>query len=147
MLNDKHLAIIDDLIAGQKRKDIEQSRGISHAQLYRITRQPEFIERWEQERARVHRERADRLWRVAELSMDVVLESLDERDPKMAADMLKLLAPGLADIRHVPAVPTEEVESRSALTPGHPTSYTCDGCDKQCKSARGLAIHRRTHAT
>jgi hypothetical protein len=82
MLSDKQLAIIDDLVAGRKRKDIELSREISHTQLYRYMRDLEFVERWAQERARVHQERVDRLWKVTEASMDVVLGSLEEATPR-----------------------------------------------------------------
>jgi hypothetical protein len=63
----------------------------------------------------------------------------------MATDMMKLLAPGLADIQHLASPPPEE--PRSALTPGgDPPSLMCGTCGRQCKSTGGLASHRRTHA-
>jgi hypothetical protein len=146
MLNDKQLEAIDELVAGKKRVEVEQSVGISHAQLYRWTLDPEFVQRWDRERARRHQERVERLWTVADRAMDVVLESLDEGDPKMAGDVLKLVARGLSDVGRIPAVPSEEAKSRAPLTGGgDQAAHTCGSCGRECKSAGALASHQRIH--
>ena len=64
MLNDKQEAAIDLLVAGRKGVDIEKEVGVSHAQLYRWRHDPEFVARWEDARAQVHEQRAEKLFEV-----------------------------------------------------------------------------------
>lgn len=150
MLNDKQLAAIDLMVAGRPLHEIEEVVGISHTQFWRWrTDDNEFQVRLDQERARLHQERVEKLWLVGERAMDVALESLEEGDPTMARDILKLLAPGLVDVRYSNQGPP--ALGMAASQPQLPTDTTvrfrCDECGRECRSAAGLASHGRTHAT
>ncbi len=150
MLSDKQLAAIDQLSAGMKRKDVEASVGVSHAQLWRWTRDPEFKAIWEGERVLRHQERSEALWRLTERAIEVAHESLDEGDPRMAIDILKLAAPGLVDVQWIPVGWAEKAEGAAPRLPESPDGssrgYQCETCGKECKSAGALGSHRRTHA-
>jgi hypothetical protein len=146
MLNDKQLQAIDELVAGRKRNEIEASVGISHAQLNRWTHEPSFIQRWETERAVAHERRMDKLWLAGDRALDVLIDSLEEGDPKTAMDLLKLLAPGLIDVRRV----REDRTAAKGLASGMPgiveaAEHRCRSCGKEFKSAGALGSHDRTH--
>ena len=82
-------------------------------------------------------------------ALDVALASLEEGDPIMARDIIKILAPALFDVRYV----SSREATPHALHPpvpaglGVPTRHLCESCDKECGTAGALASHRRTHLT
>jgi hypothetical protein len=146
MLTDPQLIAIDLMVAGRPLGEVQEAAGISRTQLWRWrTQDPAFALRLEQERARLHQERVDKLWRVTDRAMDVALDSLDEGDPIMARDILRLVAPGLVDVRDAtPPAAVAVADPRHAL-PASETGLRCGVCGKQCRSPGGLASHRRTH--
>ena len=149
MLNGKQEAAIDLLAAGRKGVDIEKEVGVSHAQLYRWRQDPEFVARWEDARAQVHEQRAEKLFEVGSRALDVALASLAEGDPIMARDIIKILAPALFDVRYVSqreATP-HALHPPVPAGPRVPTRHLCESCDKECGTAGALASHRRTHLT
>ena len=101
MLNDKQEAAIDLLVAGRKGVDIEKEVGVSHAQLYRWKQDAEFVARWEDARAQVHEQRAEKLFEVGNRALDVALATLDEGDPINGAGHQQIPAPALVDVRYV----------------------------------------------
>jgi hypothetical protein len=147
LLSDKQLQAIDELAAGRKRVEVETSVDVSHAQLSRWIKEEAFIQRWELMRAELHERRIDKLWGAADKAIDVLIASLDEGDPKVAMDLLKLLGPGLIDVRRVREEShTEERSVPEPLQEGS-VSHRCDSCGQEFKGAGALGSHRRTHAT
>ena len=148
MLTDKQLAAIDLLVAGHKGVDIEKQIGVSHVTLFRWKHEDEFLSVWEAERARAHEERVEKLWRVGERAMDVVLESLEEGDPTMARDVgpeARRPGPGRRPPGPADGSPGAAASPPIAriLTDDQPARHKCVSCGKVCKSAGALASHRR----
>jgi hypothetical protein len=101
LLNDKQLQAVDELAVGRKGIEVETSVGVSHAQLNRWMNEEAFVQRWELVRVELHERRIDKFWAAADKAIDVLIASLDEGDPKVAMDLLKLLGPGLIDVRRI----------------------------------------------
>lgn len=97
MLNDKQLQAIDLMVNGWRFTEIEEAIGVSHTQLWRWrTADPEFATGLAQARAVSHQKRVEKLWRIVDRAMDVSLDTLDEGDPVMARDVLRMTWVGLS---------------------------------------------------
>lgn len=141
-LADRKLKAIDLLVAGRPLIEVAKDVDISREQFWRWRQEPAFITRLEQVRAEVHMARADRLWSLIDKAQDVAEESLDEGDPQIAIDVLKLLARGFTDT--VPAVTPSAKEPSPAAESGQPPeSWECSSCGKVAKTERGMKSHRR----
>src|SRR5689334_15886621 len=147
MLNDRQMQAVLMIAAGSKLKDVEEAVGVSHAQLWRWRQDLDVISALERERASLHERRRDKMWAVHERSMDVIMQSLEEGDPKMAIDVFRIGAPGLTDIMHVderrqlPMLDGERDEDDATMK-RMTLGYTCDLCGKVCKSRGGRTKHR-----
>jgi len=144
MLSDKQMTAIDMIVAGRRLVDVEKDVEVSHSQLWKWRQDPAFEARLQDARAKYHEERRDRIWGLTDSAMDVVQETLKEGDPKTAMEVLRLLAAGLTDVRYVNAAPALPTPSETAAL-DVPKAYRCETCGKECKSAGGLATHRRGH--
>jgi hypothetical protein len=144
VINDRQHAAIMLIAAGKKYTEVEKEVGVSHSQLHLWRKDPVFISRLEQERATWHEARRDKLWRVADRSMDVVLEMLDEGDPKTAMDVLRLVAPGLTDIDRA-SIDSADVSGSDTPVLNERPLNVCGTCGKACRSPGALGSHRRSH--
>jgi hypothetical protein len=134
-LTAKQELAIEYLVTGMSPSDVARQIGISREQLWRWrTQNPSFAARHAQRRSDFHETLVDGLWGLAATAMGVARESLAEGDPRMAIDVLRLVARGLTDIHY------EDV--RANETP-HREGFRCYECDLLAKSERGLERHRR----
>jgi hypothetical protein len=150
MLSDKQQAAIDMIVAGRRYTEVERVVEVSHSQLSQWRKDPEFDARLQDARVSFHEARRDKLWNLADSAMDVLQLALDEKDPKTAMDVLRLVGGGLADVRYAGIDPRGSTPEPPALTEHQGSteqqgSYRCDSCGKECRSSGGLATHRRTH--
>jgi hypothetical protein len=142
MLNDKQLMAIDLLVAGKSLGEVCEEVGISRTQLWRWRGEPEFFAMYKRRQIIQHQMRSNKLWAVADRAMDVAMDALNEGDPEMARDILRMTVAGLTDIEY--ASGDEPDLASPALEES--TVHVCDRCGKECRSAAGLASHSRTHA-
>ena len=142
MLSDKKLMAIDLMVEGAHFTDIEREVGVSHTQFWRWRNDLEFAAGLERARVAHHQRRSDKLWRVVDRAMDVALDALDEGDPQMARDLLKMTVVGLTDVKYLPSPRDDQAAPALEVASGH----VCDECGKVCRSAAGLSSHQRAHA-
>jgi hypothetical protein len=138
-LTSKQELAIDYLVTGMSQSDVARRIDISREQLWRWrTQNPAFASHQAQRRSEFHETLVDGLWGLAATAMGVAGESLAEGDPRMAIDILRLVARGLTDIHY------EDAATRMPRREG----FRCSVCDLVAKSKRGLEQHRRRkHAT
>ena len=119
MLNDKQLMAIDLMVGGKHFTAIEKEVGVSHTQFWRWRNDHEFTAGLEQARAAHHQRRSDKLWRVVDRAMDVALDALDEGDPEMARDILKMTVVGLTDVNYLPSTRDKQAVPALEVSSGH----------------------------
>ena len=142
-LADRKLRAIDLLVAGRPLIEVAKDVDISREQLWRWRQEPEFITRQEQVRAEAHMARADRLWSLIDKAQDVAEESLDEGDPQLAMDVLRLLARGFTDMTPITVTSSAKEPSPAAGPDRQLESWECSSCGKVAKTERGLGKHIR----
>lgn len=158
-LTDAQVIAVDLIVSGLKFVDVARQVGIGREQLWRWRQDPVFRAALSQRRAEMHRARADRFWHLTDKAMDVAEESLDERDPQMATDVLRIAARGMTDIREVdsprrhdgsgtePPALNEASHSGSDVAESpqlaNEGKFICSTCGLVAKSSVGLARHER----
>lgn len=102
-LTDKQELAIELQVTGMKVQDVAKEVGISREQYWRWrTQDPTFIAVLERRRAELHQGLVDRYWgNLVRKALDVAEESLDEGDPEMARDVLRLASRGLTDVKTI----------------------------------------------
>ena len=134
-LHAKQELAIEHLAAGLNPTDVASQVGISREQLWRWrTQNATFANRLAQRKVEIHQALADRLWRISGKALAVAEECLDEGDPRMAIEILRLVARGLTD---VDLARTGDAED--SVSP----DFRCTDCGLRAKSLRGLVQHRR----
>jgi AcrR family transcriptional regulator len=103
-LTDKQELAIELQVTGMKVQDVAKEVGISREQYWRWrTQDPTFTAALERRRAELHQGLVDRYWgNLVRKALDVAEDSLDEGDPEMARDVLRLASRGLTDVKTIP---------------------------------------------
>jgi len=101
-LTDKQLRAAELLVAGISPGIVAKDVGLSREQFWRWrTQDPAFMHHVERLRIELHESRVDRIWTLVDSALRVVGDSLEEGDPQIAMQLLRL--PGLhlsdADVR------------------------------------------------
>jgi hypothetical protein len=158
-LRDAQAIAVDLIVSGLKYVEVAAQVGISPEQLWRWRQDPVFQAALSQRRAEMHRARADRFWKVTDKALGVAEESLDERDPQMATDILRIAARGMTDIREMDAPRHHDgsgIQSPALNEGSHGKGdvaespqlaneavLTCSRCGFVAKSSSGLTRHER----
>lgn len=140
---------------GMKGPQIALAVGVRRETIWRWQKLPEYIRARQELRRELHQRLSDRFWRLQDHAFDVAEESLNEGDPQMAIDIMRLGAPGIRDIVEIQG-PTNDDAGTTSTRPIGPipsqpldapaVAFECPTCSKAMKSARGLSQHtRRMH--
>jgi hypothetical protein len=143
-LSDKQLLAIDLLVTGKAVAKVAEEVGVSRETLWRWRQTPEFAVALARRRADVHQTLVDRFWGLSAKAIFVAEESLDEHDPQMAIDILRLAAKGMTDVRVEEASKghaIKELGEGAAQQPDEPI-FQCPDCGIEAKSKSGLVRHR-----
>jgi hypothetical protein len=108
-LSDQKLRAVELLVAGVRPGVVAKRVGITRETLWRWSKELAFRQHLQRLRVEFHVARLDRMWALADRSLDVVEQHLDENDLQAATALLKL-------VRMDPTVPLpdgpEEPEDR-----------------------------------
>lgn len=96
-LTDKQLQAIELLVQGIRPGVVAHRVGVARETLWRWRQRPEFRRHIELLRYELHASRVDRIWRLVDMSYDVVEEHLEEGDPQVALRLLDLAGGRLTD--------------------------------------------------
>jgi transposase-like protein len=143
-LSDKQALAIDLIATGMKVTDVAATVGISREQLWRWrTHNQAFSVELARRRAEMHQATVDRFWLLSSKALDVAEESLDERDPQMAIDILRLAARGMTDLRLEQQYVGGEATGPNAVARGsNAATLQCPDCGVEARSKAGLTRHR-----
>ena len=159
-LTDKKIIAVELSCMGKGPEEIAQALKVTRQTIWRWFRQKAVLAARQRMRAELHQQRTERFWHLQSKALDVAEESLDEGDPRMATDILKLGAAGFRDIVEVEGLDAPELPARAPTDDGEDSradegsperdggedARTCELCGRVSKSPRGLAQHvRRSH--
>jgi hypothetical protein len=138
-------------------EEIAKEVGVARETLWRWRKNPAFRVALARLRAVRHQRRVDRFWRLQDRAFDVAEESLDEGDPRMAIDLIRLGARGLRDLdeedepseSEAPADGMEDADGPPAdAGVMSAEGFRCAECGRETKSKRGPTQHvKRVHGS
>ncbi len=145
---------IDLLASGTSVTEVAATVGYTRPHLSHLVNQdPRFSAELERRRAEDHQRRSDGFWHLWDKSKKVLEQSLDEGDPRVAMEVLKLGARGVTDIELRSDDPPEaapETSPAKAIDAGiavpadiaPPAEATCLDCGLIARTDWGLKRHR-----
>jgi hypothetical protein len=89
-LTERQLRAVELLVQGGKPGAVAEKVGIARETLWRWRKLPAFNAHLVRLRYELHAARVDRIWALTDKAYDVVEEHLDEGDPRVAIDLLRL---------------------------------------------------------
>jgi hypothetical protein len=106
-LTEPQLRAVELLVQGGRPGAVAEKVGVARETLWRWRQLPAFKDRLIRLRYELHVARVDRIWALTDKAFDVVEEHLDEGDPRVAIELLRLAGGRLTDAGEEGERPTE----------------------------------------
>lgn len=106
-LTEPQLRAVELLVQGGKPGAVAEKVGVARETLWRWRQLPTFRDHLVRLRYEFHAARVDRIWALTDKAYDVVEEHLDEGDPRVAIDLLRLAGARLAETDKADERPVE----------------------------------------
>jgi len=106
-LTEPQLRAVELLVQGGRPGVVAEKVGVARETLWRWRKLAAFNDRLVRLRYELHAARVDRIWALTDKAYDVVEEHLDEGDPRVAIDLLRLAGGRLTETGEEGERPTE----------------------------------------
>jgi hypothetical protein len=106
-LTEPQLRAVELLVQGGRPGVVAEKVGVARETLWRWRKLAAFNDHLVRLRYELHAARVDRIWALTDKAYDVVEEHLDEGDPRVAIDLLRLAGGRLTETGEEGERPTE----------------------------------------